>query len=213
MKHLYVILVMFMVCSLMLGCQPVVEPTSTPMAENPSVPQIDPTTVPTEPTTVPTDPLPTEPLPSDPPIKQTVTPVNTYVFRDDSGTFPNKVWVTPDMVWLTEPLPLGEIRFSDNVQKAIEEHSDETVIFVVVQFLPTLMELWPDTKNFPAEVYTEYRNMLMTRFEEAGYETWFPMTGMRAFMFGTWMSVEQLKALDCGDDVSLYIATWRIDSL
>lgn len=208
-----------MLCSALLGCQPVADgsailnPTTAPTEPIPvpTDPATVPTTPPTDPATVPTEPMPTEPQPTDPPIKQTVTPVNTYVFRhyypNDSTRFyyDNFKYIPPDINYYFDDVPLGEVMFSPQIQAFIEENDDTTVGYVYVYWGPTLY-VQGLAGCLPTEDVLALRADLINRFEEAGYDVYHTLTRpMPTMTFAVWISVGQLKELDCGDDVACYI--------
>lgn len=164
------------------------------------------------------------------PINQEVTPKGTFVWNGDS--MPHGRWEFVDAYAEEAGLSRSSGPFAQDYLEA-----DALAPVYYMGYLPAILETAPDDSYFIVEIrgfstaVVQYGNMpdesddfhelykaatatLRQRLEEAGYILYPEQTSRDQENFGdyrviTIMSVAEMKALNCGDDLSVNISSYN----
>ena len=214
MKFIKSLCLMTIILSLLSACKYSLNPT-LPLLDATNLttafPATSPTIFPAQPTAaIPTITPPTTlPMPTEttlPPMNQAVTPINTYVRGEKAdGTPADAVPLDTDTSHpdFTSIQP-GQVMLSQSVMNGVQKFHRTTVFYVAICFTPSID--W-DLGEYPyGAEYDALRQEVMRRFEEAGY----PVRSCGSYceercMFYVYISAEQLLALNCGDDLAIYV--------
>ena len=211
MRIVTIVALAFVLCMGLLGCDQV-NPTTGVNLEKPT----DNSSVASTPfsalatSSIPQTTIPLPPATTMPELKKIVTPINTYVpttwEKNENFVELAKIVDVYENLEYEEPVVLGEVAFAKSISKAIEQYPDNTYFNVKVSIIPTLRCMYGSDWRIWTSYQEEIRQDLMQRFIDAGYYVHnMSVLGRKGLFFGLFISVEQLKALDCGDDISVVI--------
>lgn len=99
-------------------------------------------------------------------------------------------------------VPLGEIWWCDDISVALEEYPGDTLVCVTISFNATL-ERYREM-GYSEEELEALVDIIWQLFEDAGhqvYKNW--------MQYDKWictiMTLDQIRTLDCGDNLALYL--------
>ena len=172
-------------------------------SENPSQSSAPTAGTTTAPTTAPTSAPTTAPTGAEKlPLAELLA--DAAVLPRNEGTLD-----TSERVWLEHiysnkellDVPLGQVWMSREIQEALEEYPGDTVVGVTLSVHP-MIERYKEM-GYSEEELDGLKDMVWALFEEAGYtlypgsyNNWFP------FMYAT---LDQIRAIECGEHIALYL--------
>lgn len=211
MRIVSIVALALVLCMGLLGCDQV-NPTTGINSEKPT----DNSSVASTPfsalatSSIPQTTIPLPPATTMPEVKKIVTPINAYVpttwEKNENFVELAEIVDVYENLEYEEPAVLGEVAFAKSISKAIEQYPDNTYFNVKVSIIPTLRCMYGGDWRVWTSYQEDIRQDLMQRFIDAGYYVHnMSALGREGLFFGLFISVEQLKALDCGDDISVVI--------
>ena len=154
------------------------------------------------------------------PINQEVTPKSSYdgpinynfdceYVDTENATYVRVDW---DSIVLQPIESLDRVYYSGYIPSVLEE-PDDTYYMVVITTYPMVCSMYgrPDGSDDAELIYQNTTAELRRRLEEAGYpilKDYEHDESITACRIITIMSVEEMKALNCGDDMSINIGAY-----